>query len=384
MNRTLASASLGVFLSAWLAAPAAGQQAAAPPDQVAPAPPGAQSMPLPKIKVGTRKGGWQIDVHGGFLPGSNSTAGTGSLPPRGEGFTTSSNQPSRFVPSYYFGDGAALLNTVLSSNNMTQARMASLDGVLTTGAARQTGPAFGFRIGHSVTSHALAEFSFDVGHNQVTLSDETLAAIEAARASFQAVFDGILINTAANAKTTSTATLQNGSGSQMTMIGSVSINLPTFGRFTPYVTAGGGLMMSRGTQTGFTMDGRYSFTLNNPSSAANGASFGDTNSFAAFYGVPSAIVKLFGGGVNMRLSPRSGVRADVRAYLAGMIVDVVTDNTIPTGSAIGSVTRGSNGPQVQFSAGSAPSTLENGGYRYTTFTGSGKIVTVTFAYFLRF
>jgi hypothetical protein len=39
---------------------------------------------------------------------------------------------------------------------------------------------------------------------------------------------------------------------------------------------------------------------------------------------------------------------------------------------------------VQFSAGNQPSTLDNGSFRYTTFTGSGKIVTFTFGYYLRF
>lgn len=356
-----ASVSVGVLLSVFLAASADAQQ-------VKPA----------------QKGGWQFDVHGGLLSGSSSVAGTGSLPEPGESFTTTSNLPSRFVPSYYFGDGAALLNTVASSNNMTLARIAPLDGVLTTGAARKSGPSYGFRIGHTVTSHALAEFSLDMGQSHVTLTDDTLAAIEASRASFKAVFDGLLVNQAAGAVTTSSATIQSGGGSQMSMIGSVNINIGTFGRITPFVTAGGGLMLSRGAPTGFTMTGQYIFVLNNPGSAANGTVMGDTNGFAVTYGVPSSLVKLFGGGAQMRLSNHSGIRADVRAYVAGVTIEIVTDNTTPNSSTNGTLTRGSNGPQVQISAGNQPSTLENGGYRFTSFSGSGKIVTTTFAYYLRF
>jgi hypothetical protein len=397
MNCRIASVSLGItVLLSLAAAPAAAQQVdlRVAPDSISvdtapirpspavstPAVTAAQASATRKMKTG-----WQADVHGGFLPGSASAAGAGSLPLPLDTFTTTSNLPSRFVPSYYFGDGAALLNTVASSNNQTQSRLVPLDGILTSGSGRRkTSPAYGVRIGHTITSYALFEFSLDMGQSRVTFSDETLAAIEATRASYKAVFDGILVNNAANTVTTSTATVDDNRGKQLSMIASVNINVGTFGRFTPFVTGGGGLMLSRGVASSFTIAGAYKFNLNNPTNPNHGVAFGDTDSVTVTYGVPSALVKVFGGGVQMRLSARSGFRADVRASLTGMAIEVETNSTIPDGSSLATVTRGTNGPQVQFRAGNGASSLTGGGDRFTTFTGSGKILTYSFGYFVRF
>src|SRR5437899_3190231 len=56
---------------------------------------------------------WDIEVHGGGALSRNTSHGTTSLPPPGTiiaGPLLPTSLPSRAVPSWYFGDGAALLN----------------------------------------------------------------------------------------------------------------------------------------------------------------------------------------------------------------------------------------------------------------------------------
>src|SRR5688572_3578875 len=57
---------------------------------------------------------WEIEFHAGGLVTNNPTDGTTALPPAGAAFTTAGARPSRRVSSWYFGDGAALLNEVLA------------------------------------------------------------------------------------------------------------------------------------------------------------------------------------------------------------------------------------------------------------------------------
>src|SRR5207248_2356220 len=53
---------------------------------------------------------WSIEVHGGANAPTNPSGGTSALPPPGVTFSTLVGRDSRRVPSWYFGDGASLLN----------------------------------------------------------------------------------------------------------------------------------------------------------------------------------------------------------------------------------------------------------------------------------
>src|SRR6476646_4674631 len=79
----------------------------------------AQSVSDQPAKVQTTEGssssgfhGWQIEGHVGVIPGSSISNGTSSMPGPGPTFTTFQGLTSRFVPSWYFGDGALLANQV--------------------------------------------------------------------------------------------------------------------------------------------------------------------------------------------------------------------------------------------------------------------------------
>src|ERR687898_516102 len=53
---------------------------------------------------------WEIEVHAGGIRVGKPTDATMAMPPAGEPFTTANGRPSRYVSSWYFGDGAALRN----------------------------------------------------------------------------------------------------------------------------------------------------------------------------------------------------------------------------------------------------------------------------------
>ena len=55
---------------------------------------------------------WEVEFHGGGMLVNNPTGGTASLPDPGPAFITELGRPSRRESSWYFGDGALLLNQV--------------------------------------------------------------------------------------------------------------------------------------------------------------------------------------------------------------------------------------------------------------------------------
>src|SRR5262249_5511268 len=131
---------------------------------------------------------WEIEVHGGGAFGSQPSDGTGSLPPPGPAFTTAASRSSRRASSWYFGDGAALLNAINASFMGLLAptgRITPLDAVLMqTGAGWNSSGAFGFRVSRAVSRRVSAEFNLDALLAQLKLNEGLLAGVEASRASF--------------------------------------------------------------------------------------------------------------------------------------------------------------------------------------------------------
>jgi len=115
--------------------------------------------------------GWQLEGHiGGTFAGT--PTGTGTLPAPPGSFTTFQGLPSRFVPSWYFGDGALLANHVAQAIvNEPPPPITPLDPVLTTASGSwQTGLGVGVRIGHAITRHALGEFNLDTSRGHMAIS----------------------------------------------------------------------------------------------------------------------------------------------------------------------------------------------------------------------
>ena len=60
----------------------------------------------------TARAQWEVACHGGAIFNAHASEGGIALPAAGAPFTTIAGAPSRHVASWFFGDGAALLNAV--------------------------------------------------------------------------------------------------------------------------------------------------------------------------------------------------------------------------------------------------------------------------------
>ncbi len=349
----------------------------------------AQDVPAaPRDSGGFR--GWQVEGHIGAIS-SGSMAGSATLPAAGPAFTTVNGLNSRYVPSWYFGDGSLLANQVAGAMaNQPPRPIVPLDPVLTgASATRPTGFAFGFRAGHSVTRRALVECSLDTDQAQMAIGSSALSAIESTRASFVSYFNSILARNpnAANVSTTAASSIVNNTGTEGVVTADVNIAILTSASFTPYVTVGAGVALPRGTQPSVTLVGSYSFVENLPGTRVNGAPIDESDRLLARYNVRAAGFLLAGGGVQRALSRHAGFRADVRFYpkASNMTVRVDTSPLDPNGTPSGHITRGP-GPQIQISTTpGVPSSLSLQGINHVdTFVGQGRQASVTAGVYLRF
>ena len=117
---------------------------------------------LVPVSVTGQTGAWEIGVHAGGAFSDALGGGTGSVPGPSSPFTTVAGRPSRRVSSWFFGDGAELLNGTAAALGLSN-RITSLDAVVTNPfAERQDGGSFGVRVSRDITSRVAAEVSVDV------------------------------------------------------------------------------------------------------------------------------------------------------------------------------------------------------------------------------
>lgn len=96
------------------------------------------------------QGQWEVEFHGGGMLSNHPEDGTAALRAAGTSFTTVTGLPSRRESSWYFGDGALLLNQVYTARGVS-AKITALDPLLTSAVAqRQNGGSFGFRISRHI------------------------------------------------------------------------------------------------------------------------------------------------------------------------------------------------------------------------------------------
>ena len=351
---------------------------------------------------------WEIEVHGGGAFGSHPSDGTGNLPPAGPAFTTSSLRTSRRASSWYFGDGAALLNAINASfgSSVVSGRIVPLDPVLMQSGARwNSSGGLGFRVSRAVSRRLSAEFTVDAPLGQLKLTDGLLAGVEASRASFISAWNeqtGLIRSGSAliftNPSVTSTAAISDQRGRQIFTTGAVTFDLLTRGRMVPYATGGAGVISNVGGSPSVTLTGNYRFTSLNGffNLAAPSVTFPvnetDTVTIRAAPVSSHPFVGVFGGGVKFLGSSRWGVRADVRAYVSRNAVDVLVDAApqVTTATPAGFIASTTT-PSMQFSNNPAitsqQSTLSGApinGFRTFSSSGTPIQVAVSFGYFVRF
>jgi len=335
--------------------------------------------------------GWVFEVHVGRTPDRvPDKALTQQLPAPGPTFPSASGgtstDTSRLVPSWYFGDGAAILNGAADRARLPH--IVSLDPVL-TGAATTTasGTNVGFRIGHSITKRVLVLFSYDQAATELALTSAAQANVMAASTSFQPFWRDFLASRAqplTNISTNATLAVDKTSGRERMVAVTADIRVATLGGWTPFVTIGGGIALPLPqVQTDVTLIGNYQAVV-----ASNGAMLNETDRLRIRYEILPAQFGIAGVGVERGLSAHVGVRAEFRSVLSVNQVRTRIDTAPisgPTPPPFG-VIRSGGTPDVQVSTNpSVPTTLSLQGVdHFDSFEAKGNLGTFSAGVFLRF
>jgi hypothetical protein len=269
-------------------------------------------------------------------------------------------------------------------------RITPLDPALQSSVDRQGGGLFGVRVSRQLNDRLSAEFSFDYSRSQLEMSDATLSAVEASRASFISAWNGVL-GTAPilfqSPVVTSTTTIVNGAGRQAFTVGALNINLTKAGRFTPFAILGAGVVSHLGEAPSVTIAGRYRFLF------GGGIPVEESDTVTLRYSSPGrALVGVFGGGFKYAVSSRSGIRVDVRVHLNNREIDTLVDATPSVLTSVPGGTASATTPSLQFASNPpldqfGPSSLSGPAIvRFKSFAGSGvqSQIGITAGWFWRF
>lgn len=258
---------------------------------------------------------WEIEVHVGGVFSGNPTKGTSTMPDPAAAFTTFNGRPSRRVSSWFFGDGAEMMNQVNSSVNRA-GRIVPLDSQFQrAGLERGGGANLGVRLSRALSNRLAAEFTLDYNTGSLDLRNETAQAIETTRASFETAWRDYFATVPAffaSSNVTTSKTITGKGGAQLFLTGALNLNLATQGPIRPYATVGGGLASSGGDDFDVALVGRYSFLGGGlfPIEETDNLTLRVSNAGNRFVGV-------IGGGIKGDFSARAGWRADVRAHISG-------------------------------------------------------------------
>lgn len=204
---------------------------------------------------------WTLEFRGGFGASTN-PGGAGQLPALGATISpaTSTQGPVRAVSSWFFGDGAAQLNSIAPSASAPP--LPPLDSMLTTRSAnRGSGSTFGVTIGRDLSAHLSADFNFDRNNQPFILTSAAAGAIESARAGFVATWQPLIAATRPDAllsfdvpgftdvpTVTATNTEDTGAGYQIEASGTLTYRLKPGSGFDPFVTVGAGSLADHAEQ----------------------------------------------------------------------------------------------------------------------------------------
>ena len=333
---------------------------------------------------------WTFEVYGGGAAPTISTSGSPLTTfPIGPSFTTDAGRPSRLQSSWYFGDGARMLNDALAEfarlNGTSFARVVSLDAALTANALSKSGGAtFGARLGRSLSPKLGIEIGVERSKTPLAFTNAFTNALEASSNSFQAAFQDLLNSApASGVDVTSTLDVSGVSGRETRVTGALRYTLVQNGKTTAYATVGGGLAMADGDGPEATLVGSYAFRY-----------FGAfpirerDRTFIRVDQPGKTAMAMVGGGITYDVTPRVGVRVDVRMSLSGnkasLLVSGSPDITEQTTAAVLS---SATTPGLQFSSRAGTlSSLGGANSTLTTFVGSGRNrhVSFTIGLFRRF
>jgi hypothetical protein len=321
---------------------AAASSAEARPVPVAPTPSSGATTSAPIAPV------WEIETHGGFETWDFGF-GLGPSPATGADFfgTATGVGVTARVPSWFFGDGAALL-AAAPTNAPTF--MTPLDPALQGPGLLQRGFLAGFSVSHRLTSWLAAGFAVDGGLSRAHITSFTRGAVTSAGSNYAAEFGGIFTSAPAvftNASEAAQSTVRDG-GRPLRLTGTLTLHLVPRGRIRPFVIAGGGATRLIGSPPTVTLVGQYAFQFVPVpghlafSTTGGPVAIDETARLTVRFGDERVRpVGVVGFGFTREMSRRSGVRFAIQAVLgASTSVDVSTAPSSLIGQPAGTVTYG--------------------------------------------
>jgi len=304
-----------------------------------PVPPPSASTPPPSTGPT-----WEITAYGGY-GGRMHAGGSVTLPAAGAPLVTSNPTfPSRAVPSWFFGDGATLLNNASGDLGLANP-IRPLDPMLTAAALTDRGAVGGVRLGRRLSGRLWLEVGVDVLAGGPALSSGFTRTIEASRASFVSAFTGLLAAGPFSSTTVgATSATTNGAGRQVVTSGTVRWSSGPRLHVVPYVTVGGGVLARTGTLPTATLVGSYQTV------AAGAFPIHETDTVTVRFAQNAAAVGILGGGLRRAFSDRWGLDIDGRLLIGPQKVDVLLDATplVAHGAPAGFIESFSY-PSIQFS-----------------------------------
>lgn len=330
---------------------------------------------------------WEIEGHGGLSMLRIPAGGTTTLPEPGAPIVTSTPVfPSREVSSWFFGDGARLLNDVNREFDLTP-RVTPLDSALASlGLDASTRGAFGLRVRRTMTPRYSVELGLDVLAGSASLTDDLLAGVEASRDTFETAL-GALLSTGPFANTVVDAgiAIADGEGRDVLLTGSVIYDFAVQSAFVPYMLLGGGLSARTGDLPTVSLTGTYRTDI------VGVVPIAETDHVTLRPEQDTVFVGVMGAGVRRTVSPRWGFQIDGRVFLgpssARLLIDA--DPSIANGSPSGFI-ESFTSPAIQFSNDPSLGRRSSLGAPdlsgFEAFTGSGlqTRVLVTVGVYVRF
>jgi hypothetical protein len=248
------------------------------------------------------------------------------------------------VPSWFFGDGATLLNQVNGQFGIA-ALIEPLDAAL-GGTALSTGAGFagGVRVRRHLSSRFSAEFSLDLFPASADLSQAFNAAAEATRASFVPAFEGLLSTGPFTDIDVSASSASAGSALEVAATGTLVYQLGPAGGFVPYLTFGGGVITGAGSGPSLTLEGRYRFDI------AAQVPIDETDRATVRQESRTVFTGVGGAGLRRDVSDRWGIRIDGRVFIGSHATRTLidADPAVATGAPADFV-ESFTAPAIQFS-----------------------------------
>jgi hypothetical protein len=288
-------------------------------------------LAIPAIAQSPEKavGKWEVEFHVGKPWVNDSHQETTTfLPEPYPSFTTIDGGTSRFVPSWYFGDGALLLNQVQALDPSQPERIVPLDPVLTAPViVRKYGIPFGARLSRAITSWLGGELTVEYRQDHRTVPPDVSNQINASSATFESTWRSLFAAWKSTSPVRPFGAISQSridkdkNAGQLLLDGTLNVALRTRGRIIPYVSGGVGYIAYSKEQMGVDVQGAYA-------SGRPGAGLIEEFDYIHIRSdnPDHLVVGVLGGGIKYFVTPGWGIRFDARTHFAHTWTETVTSD----------------------------------------------------------